>query len=70
MYEKLIEMSRHDYYKTGNLLDYLYHQKYYKIIGINLSRDFFRQKNMSSPLLISFVGKLKEENGATTFFYR
>ena len=49
---------------------YLYHQKYYKIIGINLSRDFSRQKNMSSPLPISFVGKLKEEIGATTFFYR
>ena len=70
MYEKLIEMSRHDYYKTGNLLDYWYHQKYYKIIGISLSRDFSRQKNMSSPLPISFVGKLKEEIGATTFFYR
>ena len=60
MYEKLIEMSRHDYHKTENLLDYWYHQKYYKIIGINISRDFSRQKNMSSPLPISFVGKLKE----------
>ena len=27
-YEKLIEMSRNDDYTTGNLLDYLYHQKY------------------------------------------
>ena len=36
-YEKLIEMSRNDDYRTGNLLDYLYHQKYYKLIG--MSRD-------------------------------
>ena len=26
-YEKLIEMSRNYDYTTGNLLDYLYHQK-------------------------------------------
>ena len=28
-YEKLIEMSRNNGYTTGNLLDYLQHQKYY-----------------------------------------
>ena len=37
-YEKLIEMSRNDDYTTGNLLDYLYHQKYCKINSIDLSR--------------------------------
>ena len=36
-YEKLVKMSRHDDYTTGNLLDYLYQQKYYKLIGIDLS---------------------------------
>ena len=36
-YEKLIEMSRNDDYTTGNLLDYLYHQEYYKLICIDLS---------------------------------
>ena len=35
-YEKLIEMSRNNDYTTGNILDYLYHQKYYKLIGIIL----------------------------------
>ena len=44
-YEKLIEMSRNDDYATGNLLDYLYHQKCYKLIGIDLSR----QTNTSIP---------------------
>ena len=32
-------------YITGSLLDYLYQQKYYKLIGIDLSR----QKNTSIP---------------------
>ena len=35
-YENLIETSRNDDYTTGNVLDYLYHQKYYKLIGIDL----------------------------------
>ena len=34
-YEKL--MSRNNDYPTGNLLDYLYDQKYYKLIDIDLS---------------------------------
>ena len=36
-YEEL-EMSRNDEYTTENLLDYLYYQKYYKLIVIDLSR--------------------------------
>ena len=38
-------MSRNDGYTTGNLLDHLYHQNYYKLIGVALSR----QKNVSIP---------------------
>ena len=37
MYEKLIEFLRNDANTTENLLDYLYHQKYYKLYGVNLS---------------------------------
>ena len=47
-------MSRNDDYTTGNLLDYLYHQKYYKVIGIYLSR----QTNTSIPQQIKFAGKV------------
>ena len=36
-YEKLIEISKNDNYSTGSLLDYLYNQSYYKLIGIDLS---------------------------------
>ena len=49
---------------TGNLLHYLYHQKYYELIGINLSR----LNNTSIPQLINFAGKLEEGDGTTMFY--
>ena len=39
-------------------------QKYYTLIGIDLSR----QKSTSIPQWISFVRKLEESDGATMFF--
>ena len=63
-YEKLIEISRNDDYRTGNLLDYLYNQNYYKIIGIDLSR----QTNTSIPQQINFTGKLEKDDGVTMIF--
>ena len=44
-YGKHVEMSRNDDSTTVNLLDYLHHHKYYKLIGIDLSR----QTNMTIP---------------------
>ena len=38
-YEKLVEISRNDGYATENSLDFLYHQKYYKLICRYLSRQ-------------------------------
>ena len=35
-HQKPIKMSRNDDYTKGNLLDYQYHQKYYKLIAIYL----------------------------------
>ena len=57
-------MSGNDDYKTGNLLDYLYHQNYYKLIGIDLSR----QINMTIPQQVNFIGKLDEDNDTSMFF--
>ena len=57
-------MSRSNDYKTGILLDFSYHQNYYKLIGIDLSR----QTNTSISQQINFIGKLEENNGATMFF--
>ena len=37
-YEKLFEMSRNNDYATGYLLEHLYPQNFYKLVGIDLSR--------------------------------
>ena len=36
-FEKLAEISRNDGHTTGNLLGYLCHRNYYKLIGIDFS---------------------------------
>ena len=56
-------MSRNNDYTIKNLLDYLYHQNYYKLIGIDLPR----QTNTSIPQKINFTGKLEEDDSATLF---
>ena len=38
-YEKIIEMSNNNDYATGNLLDFAYFKKYYKLIAIDLSKQ-------------------------------
>ena len=55
-------MSRSNYYTTWNLLDYLCRQKYYKLIGIDLSK----QKNTSISQQINFT--LEVDDGVTIFF--
>ena len=62
-YEYLVEMSRNDYYTTGNFSDYSYHQNYYKLI----CKDLSRQTNMTIPQQISFIGRLEEDNVARMF---
>ena len=39
MFEKLIEISRNDDHTIWNLLEYLHHQVYYELVGIDLSRQ-------------------------------
>ena len=38
-YEKILEMSNNNDYKTGNLLDFGYFKKHYRLIAINLSKQ-------------------------------
>ena len=38
-YEKVIEISKNNDYTTGNLLDYEYFSKHYKLIAIDLSKQ-------------------------------
>ena len=56
-YEKIIDISRNNEYTAGNLLDYDYFNKYYKIIAIDLSKQ---QENEDLIQQIYFIGRLKE----------
>ena len=51
-YEKIIDISRNNEYTTGNLLDYDYFKKYYKLIVLQENEDLIQQ--------INFIGKLEE----------
>ena len=65
-YEKIIEMSKNNDYAIGNLLDYEYFSKNYKLISIDLSK----QIELGNPYIkqeINFIDKL-EEDEATMFF--
>ena len=44
-YEKIIDISKNNEYTTGNLLDYDYFKKYYKLIAIDLSKQQVLQEN-------------------------
>ena len=61
----ITEMSKNDY-TTGNLLDYKYFSKHYKLIAINLSKQT-ELENSDLKQKISFIGKLEEDNGAKYF---
>ena len=59
-YEKIIDISRNNEYTTGNLLDYDYFKKYYKLIAIDLSKQQVLQENEDLIQQINFIGRLKE----------
>ena len=57
-YEKIRDISRNNEYTTGNLLDYDYFKKYYKLIAIDLSKQQVLQKNEDLIRQINFIGRL------------
>ena len=59
-YEKIIGISRNNEYKTGNLLDYDYFKKYYKLIAIDLSEQQVLQENEDLIQQTNFIGRLTE----------
>ena len=66
-YEAIVEMGRNNDYTTGNLLEYQYFSKHYKLIAIDLRN----QIELESPDLkqqINFIGRLQRNEGATMFF--
>ena len=56
-YEKITDISRNNEYTTGNLLDYDYFKKYYKLIAIDLSKQQVLQDLIQQ---INFIGRLTE----------
>ena len=59
-YEKFIDISRNNEYATGNLLDYDYFKKHYKLIAIDLSKQQELQENEDLIQQINFIGRLTE----------
>ena len=60
--KKIIEVSNNNDYTIGNLLDFAYFKKHYKLIAIDLSKQTKDQQQ------INFVGKLLKNTEATMFF--
>ena len=58
--EKIIDISKNNEYTTGNLLDYDYFKKYYKLIAIDLSKQQVLQDNEDLIQQINFIGRLDE----------
>ena len=65
-YEKIMSIGKNNDYTTGNLLDYEYFPKYYKLIAVDLSKQI-ELENRDLRQQINFLGKL-EDDKATNFF--
>ena len=60
-------MSRNNDYAAGNLLDYEYFSKHYKLIAIDLCKQI-ELENPDLKQKINFIGKLERNEGAARFF--
>ena len=59
-FEKIIDIGRNNEYMTGNLLDYDYFKKYYKLIAIDLSKQQVLQENKDLIQQINFIRRIEE----------
>ena len=66
-YQQSIEMGRNNDYTTGNLLDYEYFLKHYKLIAIDLSKQI-ELENTDLKQQIKIIGRLQRNGGVTMFF--
>ena len=67
-YEKIIDISRNNEYTTGNLLDYDYFKKYYKLMAIDLSKQQVLQENEDLIQQINFIGRLENDDVPANIF--
>ena len=66
-YEKIMSISKNNDYTTGNLLDYEYFSKHYKLIAIDLSKQI-ELENSDLKQQINFTGRRRRNEEATMFF--
>ena len=67
-YEKIMQITDDNgYYTRGNLLDFNYFKKHYKMIAIDLSKQI-ELENKDLKQQINFIGNLDRDGGATMFF--
>ena len=62
VYEKIIDINRNNEYTTGNLLDYDYFKKYYKLIAIDLSKQKVLQENEDLIQQINLYWKIRRSS--------
>ena len=60
-YEKIIDICRNNEYTIGNLLDFDYFKKHYKLIAIDLSKQQVLQENQDLIQQINFIGRLEQK---------
>ena len=60
-YENIIDIGRNNEYTTGNLLDYNYFKKHYKLIAIDLSKQQVLQENED-------IGRLEQAEAPANVF--
>ena len=65
-YEKIMSISKNNDYTTGNLLDYEYFSKHYKVIAIDLSKQI-ELENPDLRQQINFIGKLADDKATMLF---
>ena len=66
-YEQNMEMGRNNDYPAGNLLDYEYFAKHYRLIEIDLSKQIESQ-NPDLKQQINLIRRLERDKGATMLF--
>ena len=62
-FEKVMDISNNNDYKTGNLLHFGYFKENYRLIAIDLSK----QTKLKDPQQISFIGSVLNTREATMF---
>ena len=67
-YEKVLHIGDDNgYFTRGNLLDFNYFKKHYKMIAIDLSKQIALE-NKDTKQQINFIGSLDRDEGANMFF--